>query len=126
MFESGITREVPENAGDGGNVGNVGSRVTATDPDGDALSYTITGGADRDAFEITPANRSSGQITVKKGTELDFEGSQTTYMVEVKATDPFGLNASTMVTITVTDVNEKPELMLSQATRANRMQSRWM
>ena len=50
---------------------------------------------------------------MKKGTELDFEGSQTTYMVEVKATDPFGLNASTMVTITVTDVNEKPEVMLS-------------
>ena len=110
MFESGITRMVPEDAGDGD---KVGGPVTAADPDMDALTYTISGGADKDAFEITPANRSSGQITVKKGTELDFEGSQTTYMVEVKATDPFGLNASTMVTITVTDVNEKPEVMLS-------------
>ena len=108
MFESGITRMVPEDAGDGD---KVGGPVTAADPDMDALTYTISGGADMGAFEITPANRSSGQITVKKGTELDFEGSQTTYMVEVKATDPFGLNASTMVTITVTDVNEKPEVM---------------
>ena len=107
MFESGITRMVPEDAGDGD---KVGGPVTAADPDMDALTYTISGGADMGAFEITPANRSSGQITVKKGTELDFEGSQTTYMVEVKATDPFGLNASTMVTITVTDVNEKPEV----------------
>ncbi len=107
MFESGITRMVPEDAGDGD---KVGGPVTAADPDMDALTYTISGGADKDAFEI---GSTSGQITVKKGTELDFEGSQTTYMVEVKATDPFGLNASTMVTITVTDVNEKPEVMLS-------------
>ena len=64
------------------------------------------------AFEITADNRSSGQITVKKGTELDFEGSKTTYVVEVTADDPFGLSASTMVTIMVTDVNEKPEVML--------------
>ena len=74
------------------------------------LSYTITGGADMGSFEITAANRSSGQMTVKKGTELNFEGPQTTYMVEVTATDPFGLSASTMVTIMVTDVNEAPEL----------------
>ena len=39
-------------------------------------------------------NRSSGQITVKKGkgTELNFEGPKTTYTVEVTADDPFGLS----------------------------------
>ena len=105
-FESGITREVPEDAGDGG---KVGAPVRATDPDDDALTYTISGGADMGAFEI---GSTSGQITVKKGTDLDFEGGQTTYVVEVTADDPFGLSASTMVTITVTDVNEAPELML--------------
>ena len=69
VFESGITREVAEDAGD---EGNVGGPVTATDPDeGDDLSYTITGGADMGAFEITAANRSSGQITVKKGKGAD-------------------------------------------------------
>ena len=55
MFESGITRMVPEDAGDGD---KVGGPVTAADPDMDALTYTISGGADKDAFEITPANRS--------------------------------------------------------------------
>ena len=110
VFESGITREVEENSLPGT---NVGAPVRATDPDeGDDLSYTITGGADMGAFEITAANRSSGQITVKKGTDLDFEGSQRTYMVEVTARDPFGLEDSTMVTVMVTDDNEMPEIAL--------------
>ena len=105
VFESGITREVPEDAGDNG---NVGVPVTATDPDeGDELSYTITGGADMGAFAI---DSTSGQITVKKGSTLDFEGSQKTYVVEVTARDPFGLSDSTTVTIMVTDANEAPEL----------------
>ena len=108
-FGSGITLTVPENTGTGG---AVGAPVTANDPDGDALTYTISGGADMGAFEITTANRSKGQITVKKGTELNYEGSQTTYTVEVTASDPFGLSASTTVTITVTDVNEPPTLVL--------------
>ena len=83
--------------------------VTADDPDGDALTYTITGGADMGSFEIDADN--TGQITVKEGTMLDFEGSKTTYVVEVKADDPFGLS-DTMVTITVINVNEPPDLML--------------
>ena len=105
-FESGITREVREDAEEGD---PVGSRVTASDPDGDTLRYTISGGADMGAFTI---DSGTGQIKVGEDTMLDFEGSQTTYMVEVTATDPFGLSDSTMVTITVTDFNEKPELML--------------
>ncbi len=110
VFESGITREVPETAEAGD---NVGAPVKATDPDvGDDLSYTISGGADMGAFEITAANRSSGQITVKKGTMLDYEGTQTTYVVEVTARDPFGMSDSTMVTIMVTDENEEPEIAL--------------
>ena len=110
VFESGITREVSEEAEAGD---NVGAPVRATDPDeGDDLSYTITGGADMGAFEITATNRSSGQITLKEGTTLDFEGSQTTYMVEVTARDPFGLEDSTMVTIMVTDENEEPAIAL--------------
>ena len=106
VFESGITRTVVENSLEGV---KVGKPVTASDPDaGDDLSYTISGGADMGAFEITGVNRSSGQITVKKGTKLDFESSKTTYTVEVKATDPFGLSDTTNVTIMVTNDNEKP------------------
>ena len=105
-FESGITREVREDAGDGG---NVGKPVTANDPDGDALTYSISGGADMGAFAI---DSTSGQITVKKGSTLNFEGSQTTFVVEVTARDPFGKSDSTTVTIMVTNDNEPPEVML--------------
>ena len=82
---------------DAGDDGNVGAPVTATDPDaGDELAYSITGGADMSAFAI---DSTSGQIKVKKGSTLDFEGSQTSYEVEVAARDPFGLSDSTTVTI---------------------------
>ena len=47
------------------------------------LTYTITGGADMDAFKIDPGVPARSRSS--KGTKLDFEGSQTTYMVEVTA-----------------------------------------
>ena len=84
--------------------GNVGDLVMATDADADVLTYSLSGGADKDAFGIVPA---SGQITVGAGTELDYE-TRTSYMVEVKAEDPFGRSSTVMVTITVTDVDEPP------------------
>ena len=83
---------------------NVGSVVTATDPDPntEALIYTL-GGDDADKFRV----RSNGQIEVGSGTELDHEDKDT-YMVTVIAEDSFGESASIMVTITVTDVDEAP------------------
>ena len=44
------------------------------------------------------------------GTKLDYE-TKDTYTVEVTATDSYGASATIMVTITVTDVNEPPEIM---------------
>ena len=105
-FPTGITREVPEDAAADA---KVGGPVTANDPDGDALTYRISGGADMGSFNI---GSTTAQITVKSGTKFNYEGTQTTYTVEVTATDPFGLSASTTVTITVTDVNEAPTLVL--------------
>ena len=84
--------------------GNVGDPVTATDADDDVLTYSLSGGADKDAFGIVPE---SGQITVGADTELDYE-TLTSYMVEVKAEDPFGRSDTVMVTITVTNVDEAP------------------
>ena len=106
VFGEAFTREVPENTKEDG---FVGGPVEASDPDDDSLTYSITGGADMAAFKIDSA---TGQIMVGKGTKLDYEGSQTTYEVEVTATDPFDASDSTMVTIEVTDVNEEPALTL--------------
>ena len=71
------------------------------------MDYTLSG-ADADSFTIT----SDGQIQVGAGTKLDFEDkAKQTYMVTVKAEDSFGESATIMVTITVTDVDEEPEVM---------------
>ena len=85
---------------------NVGGVVMATDPDpnADPLTYTLEG-TDASKFRV----RDNGQIEVGAGTELDYE-TKTTYMVTVMAEDSFSDSASIIVTITVTDVNEGPDI----------------
>ena len=104
--ERSVMREVAENtAADGA----VGDTVKATDGDEDVLTYSLSGGADKDAFKVDQA---SGQIKVGDDTKLNFEGTQATYTVEVKAEDPFALSDIVVVIITVTDVDEAPVLGL--------------
>ena len=103
-FESDtMMRAVDENTEAGGYVGDP---VTAMDIDeDDALSYSLSGGADMDAFSI---GSETGQIMVGEGTMLDAESDKTEYEVEVTADDGNGEIDTVMVTITVTDVNEAP------------------
>ena len=85
---------------------NVGGVVMAEDPDpnADPLTYTLEG-TDASKFRV----RDNGQIEVGAGTMLDYE-TKTSYMVTVMAEDSFGDSASIMVTITVTDINEGPDI----------------
>ena len=86
---------------------DAGMPVTATDPENDVLTYDITGGADMDKFSI---DEDTGQIMVGSATfDYDDASAQQTFEVEVTAMDPFGKMGSTMVTLTVTDVNEVPD-----------------
>ena len=90
-----------------------GGAVTATDPNAgaplnDTVSYSL-GGDDASSFDI---GLTTGQITVGTGTKLDYE-TKTTYMVTVIATDSYGESASIAVTITVTPVNEGPEITVT-------------
>jgi hypothetical protein len=94
------TREVAENTPAGR---NLGPRVAATDP-GDVLTYSLDTGNDAASFDI---NRATGQLTTKAA--LDHETKET-YTVTVTATDPFGATVTSVVTITVTDVNEDPSV----------------
>ena len=95
---------------------NVGRPVTANDPDpnADPLTYTL-GGTDASKFRVrqddttTTDKDEGGQIEVGADTKLDYE-TKTTYMLTVMAEDSFGDSASIMVTITVTDVNEGPDI----------------
>ena len=81
-------------------VGDLVGRVSATDPNLDSLTYSITAGNTGNAFAID----STGAITVAGS--LDFETTPS-YELTVEASD--GTNASTnQVTITVTDENDAP------------------
>ena len=102
------TRSVAENSAAGT---NVGAPVSATDPDGDALSYKLSG-TDAARFEI---DTSTGQIAVGVGTSLNFE-AKATYSVNVEVNDgkskkgkaDTSTDAIIRVDINVTDVNEPP------------------
>ena len=89
--------------------GTVGDPVTATDPNraGDTLTYTL-GGRDMASFNIAS---DTGQITVKAGTKLDYDGSKKSYTVMVTATDPSRATATITITINLTDVNEGPVIV---------------
>ena len=105
---STATRSVAENSPAGT---NVGAPVSATDPDGDALTYKL-GGTDSSRFEIAS---STGQITLKAGTNLNYE-AKSSYSVNVEVSDGKDTNGNAdtstdaliWVTINVADVLEPP------------------
>ena len=81
-----------------------GTAVAATDPDDDALTYSV-GGTDGSSFGI---NTGTGRLQTKAA--LDFE-SKTDYTVTVTASDGEdpALSATTTVAINVGDVDEPPD-----------------
>ena len=97
------TRTVPEKTP---SETNIGAPVKADDGDNDTLTYSLA--AVDSSFSIDPA---TGQLKTKAA--LDFEGGTTSYTVTVTATDPSGeagTNATSIVTITVTNVDEAPAI----------------
>ena len=99
--EAAPARSVPENTAAGV---DIGAPVTATDPEGDTLTYSL-GGTDAGDFRV---DTSSGQL--KTRSDLDFDSGKRSYAVTVTATDPSGEFATVPVTIAVTGVNEPPEV----------------
>ena len=93
------TRSVPENSEAGTAVGNP---VTATDADGDTLTYTLAG-EDAASFDIGAA---TGQIGTRSGVSYNHE-AQPSHSVTVRASDG-AASAAVAVTISVTDLDEQP------------------
>ena len=98
-------RSFTETVGDAAvsTAGNVGAVVTATDADGDSLTYSLEG-TDVAKFGIVSG---SGQIRTKVGEKYDRE-AKASYSVTVKADDSNGGSDTIAVTITVDNAEEKP------------------
>ena len=79
---------------------DLGAAITATDDDGDTLTYSLEG-TSAEKFTID----SSGQISTKVGESYDHE-MNSSYSLMVKADDGLGGTDTVAVTINVTDVPE--------------------
>ena len=109
-----VTFTVDENTPPGSLVGDA---ITATDPDGHVLTYSLSG-TDAASFVI---DGSTGQITVGSGTLLDYESGPTRYTVVVSVhdgRDAYGnddstIDASIEVSIDVSNVDEAGTVSVS-------------
>ena len=106
----GAVTTIPENTGNA----HVIFTFTATDEDGDDLTFTLREGQSRDLFVIEDAKSEmvdgeevwSGELHVKTDVTLDFEDAGYDPRVHVEANDPEGLNATLLLTVNLSNVND--------------------
>ena len=109
VFREGgtVARSVAENAAARA---SVGSPVTASDNDGDSITYSLAG----DDASLFAIDTRTGQISVAQGTALDFE-TRSSYSVSARANDGRNGQDTIAVTIAVTNVEEAGTVDLSSA-----------
>ena len=100
-FSDSNGRSVPENTPAGV---NIGAPTSATDMDGDTLTYSLGESADDEAFDIDP---STGQLIAKNDLNREVTSSYTV-MVTVDDGKESNNSATQSVVVTVTNVNEPP------------------
>ena len=115
---SSATRSMDETVGGGaaGTAVKVGAPVTAVDPDGDAIEYSLSG-TDRDKFDI---DRNTGQLLSRAGERYDHE-EKSSYEVRVSASDGEGGTDTIEVAISINNVSEAPEAPGAPRVRASGM-----
>ena len=92
-----VVRSIAETASAGV---KVGGSVVAESPNGNVFTYTLSG-EDAALFTI---DASTGQISVRAGTELDYESDKRSYTLWVTATDRLGVASTVTVVVQVSDV----------------------
>lgn len=94
---------VAENSAEGTDVGIV---MGMDEDEGQTVSYSIIGGSHASSFEIDEV---SGALSVAAGALLNFETHESvTVEVRVQDSHPSPLNSSSVLTITLQDINEAP------------------
>ena len=92
-----VVRSIAETASAGE---KVGGSVVAESPNGNVFTYTLSG-EDAALFTI---DASTGQISVRAGTELDYESGKRKYTLWVTATDTSGVSSTVTVVVQIADV----------------------
>ncbi len=96
--------------------GTVVGTVAASDPDGNALSYSITAGNTSGAFAI---NASTGVLTVANSAVLNYE-TITQFSLTVRVADTGGLSDTALVTVALNDIFENaPPVINNQGFSVN-------
>jgi VCBS repeat-containing protein len=106
-FTSGNTANVPENT-------TAVTTVTTTDPEGQTVTYTITGGVDAALFSV---GLNSGVLAFNAAPNFELPGdanADNQYIVQITATDGTN-NVNQTITVTVTNVNEAPSFTSGNA-----------
>jgi len=105
-FTSGDSVSVDENSA------ATGYTATADDADGDALTFSISGGADADLFEI---DAGTGALSFVEAPDFEAPGDadgDNAYVVEVSVTDGEA-TASQTVTVTVNGIDDEAPVLVS-------------
>ena len=115
VFTSEASLTVSENQVDTGYI------PSATDADGDPVTFSIVGGADGDKFEL---DGSSGELKFKSAPNFEnptdaSSPADNVYEVQIEARDGKGGTASQTVSITVTDVAENQAPVFASGTTAS-------
>jgi hypothetical protein len=89
--------------------------MTATDPESapTALTWSIAGGADAARFTIDASSGALSFVTAPNFEAPADANADNVYQVTVRVSDPGGLTAQNILTITVADVNEAPTVTSS-------------
>ena len=87
------------------NTTNIGYSAVATDPEGNTVTYLLSGGTDRIRFSL---NSSTGALSFVNSPDYEFPADvdkNNVYNVDIKAIDGSGGESVLSVTVTVTDVS---------------------
>jgi hypothetical protein len=80
--------------------------VTATDPEGDAFTFALAGGDDKDFFTIDAHTGELHFISTPDFETPEDANGDNSYSVEVSVTDQFGKSSTQTISVAVTDVAE--------------------
>ncbi len=103
MNEAPVINAQVFSVNEGSPAGTAVGAVSADDPDGDSLTYSITAGNTGTAFAI---NSGTGQISVKNSAQLSYDNG-TSYALTVQVSDGASSGTAT-VTVNVNYVNKSP------------------